>query len=74
MKPQELIELANKAIARWSDPKLPKLPGTPVVNVVALKLEEEIELHPQVIGTYLGTTGRGKYVYSVPAHAIIENL
>jgi hypothetical protein len=74
VKPYELVELANKAIARWGDPNLPKLPGTPVVNVVALKLKKEIELHPQVIGTYLGTTGRGKHVYSVPAHAIIENL
>ncbi|MBW4666472.1 MAG: hypothetical protein KME60_03250 [Cyanomargarita calcarea GSE-NOS-MK-12-04C] len=72
MKQSKLVELANKAIARWNDPDLPELPGSPVVKIVASKLASELEIHPQVIATYLGTTSSNKHVYNIPASAIIE--
>jgi hypothetical protein len=72
MKQSVLVELANKAIARWNDPNLPKLPGKPIVKVVSSKLANELELHPNVIGVYLGTTSKGMHTYNVPAHAIIK--
>ncbi len=72
MKPQELVQLANKAIARWNDPDLPELPGLPVVKIVASKLVSELKIHPQIFAAYLGTTSSNKHVYNIPAHAIIE--
>lgn len=34
MKPKDLIELCDIAIARWSNPDLPKMPGTPKISVL----------------------------------------
>jgi len=68
MKLQELVEMADEAIARWADTTKIKPPGNPSIKVCSKS--PNCDLLPNLTGEVLGRNSKGLYVLRFDAKKV----
>lgn len=68
MKLEELIKMADEAIARWADTTKPKPPGKPSIKVCSKS--PNCDLFPNLTGKVLGRNSKGLYVLLFDAQGV----
>jgi hypothetical protein len=72
MKPEKLLKLAKQSIEKWEKNPF-KLGNYPVVQVCSQKLIDKLEICPNVVGEYVGSSSKG-HLYNFRAESIVNNL